>query len=98
MNLTFTTGLGTVTKNVAFELYPNPAADRASVDVNLDGKDDVTVEVFNKVGALVYSQSETGMSAGQHSFSINTGDFAKGIYMVSVKTSRGATQKKLVVE
>ena len=98
VNLTFTTGLGTVTKNVAFELYPNPAADRASVDVNLDGKDDVTVEVFNKVGALVYSQSETGMSAGQHSFSINTGDFAKGIYMVSVKTSRGATQKKLVVE
>ena len=98
VNFTFTTGLNTVSKKVAFEMYPNPASDRASVDVNLDKKDDVTVEVFNKVGALVYSHSEAGMSAGEHSFSINTSDFAKGIYMVSVKTSNGATQKKLVVE
>lgn len=98
VNFTFTTGMNTINKTVAFEMYPNPASDRANVDVNLDKKDDVTVEVFNKVGALVYSHSEVGMSAGEHSFSINTSDFAKGIYMVSVKTSNGATQKKLVVE
>ncbi|HRH64821.1 MAG TPA: T9SS type A sorting domain-containing protein [Bacteroidia bacterium] len=98
VNITFTTGLTTVTKTVAFEMYPNPASAQASVDINLDRKDDVTVEIFNKVGAFVYSRTENGMSAGEHSFTINTSDFAKGIYMVSVKTSIGATQKKLVVE
>ncbi|HNP99291.1 MAG TPA: T9SS type A sorting domain-containing protein, partial [Bacteroidia bacterium] len=98
VNVTFSTGITTVTKKVAFELYPNPASDRASVDVNLDKKDDVTIEVFNKVGALVYSSTEAGMSAGEHSITINTNDFAKGVYMVSVKTSMGASQKKLVVE
>lgn len=98
VNLTFPTSTGNITKPVAFSLYPNPAGETASIDVNLSSKSDVSVEVFDKMGKLVYSFLDAGLSAGEHTFDINTVNFAKGMYMVTVKTNEGSTMKKLIVE
>ncbi|REJ83050.1 MAG: T9SS C-terminal target domain-containing protein [Bacteroidetes bacterium] len=97
VNMTFTTGVQSIMKDIAFGMYPNPASSRTSIDVVLDKRDDVTVEVHNKVGALVYSYSEKGLSAGEYSYDIVTTDYAKGVYLVTVRTSEGASMKKLVV-
>lgn len=98
VNVSFNTGLSAVTKAISFDVYPNPASNRASVDFNLNSKDDVTVEVFSKVGTLVYSYTAAGLTAGEHSFSIPVDGFAKGLYMVNIRTSEGSSMKKLVVE
>ncbi|HRI40213.1 MAG TPA: T9SS type A sorting domain-containing protein [Bacteroidia bacterium] len=98
VNVSFNTAVGTVTKTISFEVYPNPASSVASVDFTLDSKDDVTVEVFSKVGTLVYSNTAASLNAGDHSFSIPVEGFAKGLYMVNIRTSAGSVMKKLVVE
>ena len=38
------------------------------------------------------------LNAGDHSFSIPVEGFAKGLYMVNIRTSAGSVMKKLVVE
>ncbi len=98
INMTLTTGLKTVTQSLAFDLYPNPATQRAQVDFNLEKAGDVTVQVVDKMGKLVYTYSEPSMNPGEHTFELNTSDFAKGIYMVNIKSAAGSSQKKLVVE
>lgn len=98
VNISFNTGLTTVTKALSFEVYPNPATSIASVEFTLENKDDVTVEVFSKVGTLVYSNSAPSLSAGEHSFSIPVDGLSKGLYMVNIRTGAGSVMKKLVVE
>lgn len=98
INMTLTTGLKTVTQSLAFDLYPNPATQRAQVDFNLEKAGDVTMQVVDKMGKLVYTYSEPSMNPGEHTFELNTSDFAKGIYMVNIKSAAGSSQKKLVVE
>lgn len=98
INMTLTTGLKTVTQSLAFDLYPNPATQRAQVDFNLEKAGDVTMQVIDKMGKLVYTYSEPSMNPGEHTFELNTSDFAKGIYMVNIKSAAGSSQKKLVVE
>ena len=98
INMTLTTGVKTITQAIAFDLFPNPATQRAQVDFSLDKSGDVTMEVIDKMGKLVYSYTESAMSPGMHSFEMNTTDFAKGIYTVNIKSDTGSSQKKLVVE
>ncbi|MBL0066797.1 MAG: T9SS type A sorting domain-containing protein [Bacteroidetes bacterium] len=98
INMTLTTGLKTVTQALAFDLYPNPATQRAQIDFNLEKAGDVTMQVVDKMGKLVYTYSEPSMNPGEHTFELNTSDFAKGIYMVNIKSATGSSQKKLVVE
>ncbi|HRH64819.1 MAG TPA: T9SS type A sorting domain-containing protein [Bacteroidia bacterium] len=98
INITLTTGLKSITQSLAFDLYPNPASRRAQVDFTVDKTGDVTMEVMDKMGKLVYSYTETGMMPGQHTLELNTADYARGIYMVNIKSSTGSSQKKLVVE
>ena len=99
VNLAFgTTGIGTVAVPVKFDVYPNPASDRASVDFSLDTKDNITLEVINNIGEVVYSRNEKGLGAGDYTFEIPTTGLSSGIYMVNVRTNEGTSLKKLVIK
>lgn len=93
------TGIGSIEANqIAFDVYPNPATTRASVDFTLSNSEEVTLEVYNKIGSLVYTRAEGNLLPGEYTFEIPTSDLAKGIYMVNIKTAQGSSMKKLVVE
>ncbi|MFM7218541.1 MAG: T9SS type A sorting domain-containing protein [Bacteroidota bacterium] len=99
INIQFaSTGIGSISKPVSFEVYPNPATDRSSVDFVLDTKEDIALDVINNLGATVYSRSEKGMGAGEYTFEIPTAGLSSGIYSVIVRTSQGASTRKLVVK
>lgn len=98
VNMNFNTGTGTITVPVSFSVYPNPASSLTNIDFSLTQKDNVTIEVFNKIGKQVFSATEADLAPGAHNYTINTEGYAKGIYMVSIKTSAGSSMKKLVVE
>jgi hypothetical protein len=99
VNLAFgTTGIGNVSMPVNFEVYPNPAADRASVDFSLDTKENISIEVMNNIGEIVYSRNEKGLGAGDYTFDIPTSELSSGIYMVNVRTNEGSSLKKLIVK
>ena len=75
-----------------FSVYPNPASDVLYVRNAVNAK---SVSVHNIVGAEVMNVSVDG----SETFSINTSELEKGIYVISVNTEAGsAGHTKFVVE
>lgn len=89
VNIEFVNGVGIEeVKNVTdFKVYPNPAVNVANVSFNLVDASDVTVEVFNSNGQSVYTAAQGKMNVGTQSVSINTTEFAAGVYMVNVRSN-----------
>ena len=86
-----TTDFGTVS------IYPNPASTLANIAMSLNSDENVTVNVYNALGALVYSENNGKLSVGEHLININTERFANGIYNVTISTGKGMITKKVVI-
>lgn len=67
----------------SLSVFPNPASTNATVSVNLEASSDVTVKVYNLVGAIVSNQVFAGTD-GENNFDINTTDLENGQYILSV--------------
>ncbi|MFM8432324.1 MAG: T9SS type A sorting domain-containing protein, partial [Bacteroidota bacterium] len=93
-----TTGIADISKQIQFEVYPNPASDRSAIDFVLDNKENVVLDVVNNLGASVYSRTEDNLGAGEYTFEIPTNGLSSGIYSVIVRTSQGASTRKLVIK
>ncbi|HNA57749.1 MAG TPA: T9SS type A sorting domain-containing protein [Chitinophagales bacterium] len=65
-------------------LYPNPANDNINVDINLTATADVDVTIVNMYGAVVGTATSGTLTAGAHSFTVNTADLANGMYFVQI--------------
>jgi len=96
INLSGTTGINTVQNLANFSVYPNPASTEANVTVSLVKSENVSVNVYNSIGALVFSENKA-MPAGDNSVTINTAAFAKGLYNVTISTNQESSTKKLIV-
>ncbi len=77
--------------NSQVTVFPNPATEKAIVQIN-DLKAE-QLEVFNALGQKV--QAETGSS---DYFELNTADWEKGIYLIKIQTDQGMANKRLVVQ
>ena len=86
-----TTDFGTVS------VYPNPASTLANIAMSLNSDENVTVNIYNALGAIVYSENNGKLSAGEHLININTEHFANGIYNVTINTGKGMITKKVVI-
>ncbi|MDG1429342.1 MAG: redoxin domain-containing protein [Crocinitomicaceae bacterium] len=64
-------------------LYPNPATTSANISVNLEETSEVTVNVYNMVGAVVLSETFNG-SNGANMFTLNTNSLDNGQYIVNI--------------
>jgi hypothetical protein len=76
------TGLNTFKANT-FEIYPNPATNKVTVNTNGTG----TLEIVNTLGQVVITQPAVGTNE------INISKLAKGVYTVRFN---GASQKLVV--
>ncbi len=75
--------------NLAITLYPNPVNE--VLNINLSKKENVTVIIHDITGKEIYSNDYNS----QH-ISINFKDYAKGVYLVTVKNKNGSVTKKIV--
>jgi len=83
-----TVGVGEQSGNTV--LYPNPVSDKLIIE-----SQDVIdfVEIYNLMGALVYSQNDYG-----DKLEINTADLPSGIYFVRLTTGDGTQVRRFVKE
>ena len=84
MNVSFNTAVGTVTKTISFEVYPNPASSVLFRSTSRSTANDVTVGILQ--GGHACLQQHCRQRAGDHSFSIPVEGFAKGLCMVNIRT------------
>ena len=78
-------------------LYPNPANENVNMAFNLVNSEEVTVNIYNALGALVMSENKGTMAAGTQMITINTENFANGVYMVELVTGNSKTVTRMSV-
>ncbi|MEO5570952.1 MAG: DNRLRE domain-containing protein [Bacteroidia bacterium] len=81
----------------AFEIFPNPVKDVLTVSYESDENTSASLKIFGIAGNEIYSRSME-LAAGDNDFQLKTNVWMKGIYFVTITTSKEVLTKKLIVE
>lgn len=82
-----------------FVLVPNPAQDNASVVINTNSAEKVTIVVTDMIGKVVFNQEISTNANQSNSFQLPSHLFnTKGIYMVTVSDNKTKGSQKLVIQ
>lgn len=78
-------------------VYPNPATNIITIAASLGKSQNVTLNMFDMNGKLVYTISQINADAN-YSKSISLDGLASGVYMVQLVTNNGSVQQRIVKE
>lgn len=76
-------------------LYPNPSTGIINVSVAEDNVDALTITVHNIIGEVVFTGK---IPSGTTTYTIDLGNEANGIYLVTVTSPVNSVSKKVIVE
>ena len=86
-----TTDAVSIGNNLAFEVYPNPAATQVTIRLNATNEEEANIEVKNVLGQAVFATRMQGMETR-----IDLSEFSNGVYFV-VMSAAGQTGIKEVI-
>lgn len=78
--------------------YPNPFSGITEVKVNLKKACELSLEVTNLAGQIVYARTLRSTKPGENIITIDAGNLASGIYFYTVKTIEASATRKMIVE
>ncbi len=78
-----------------FNVYPNPTNLISNVSFNLPEAALVTMEVYNTMGSLVYTNGSENMTSGKHNLSFNGSELSNGIYFINLTIGNELITKKV---
>jgi hypothetical protein len=96
-----TVGIGAVSENGNLSIsqnFPNPFSKSTSIDVTVKDVSDVTVEVYNMLGAKLISNNYEKMNSGTHTITIDGSKLSSGVYFYNVKAGNYTISKKMIIE
>ena len=79
-------------------VYPNPTNGIANLEINLDNKSDVTLQVINAMGQIVETIATNDLPAGMNKVTFNTNHLAKGMYFVNVTVGNSTSSSSFLVQ
>jgi hypothetical protein len=92
-----TTSISTVTApEFSMGVYPNPANDFATLQLDLVKASSLTVEIFNMTGQVVHSQNIKA-SAGMNVLNLPVSQLQSGVYMIRVNVAGSKLTQRLVI-
>ena len=78
-------------------IYPNPASDKLNIKFNTSTADNFDIVIYNVTGQVVYKETLNNF-LGSYYNELNINDFAQGVYLMQIKSSKGATTRKVVIQ
>lgn len=81
----------------ASDVFPNPSSTTANIILNLNQENQVKVQVYNSLGALVINNQEQKLSQGKNKIAIDCANLTSGLYFVSVTAGSSKVTKRLVI-
>lgn len=78
------------------QIFPNPSTGNVSIRFNNAGSSNVTIEVSNLLGQVVYTSTETTVT-GSNSFNLNLADLNDGQYIVKIGDGQSQTIAKVQI-
>jgi hypothetical protein len=83
------------------QVFPNPAAQQATVQVQVSGQSAALakphLDVLNSVGQRVYTAANPATTGGSLRFTVPTEGLAAGVYTVRLTTTTGVLTRKLIL-
>lgn len=99
INIQGTVGVDELNGEVsALNVYPNPANDNATVAFNLPSSTDITMVITDLSGRIVSSELYANREAGSNIITLATGEFAEGMYLITVKSIYGDSTTRLMIK
>lgn len=83
---------------INLSIYPNPANANANVSFVSEAGKNASIKMYNVTGALVSNVYSGITSTGKNNVSINTNDFAQGIYFVELQIGNKTAHSKLRIQ
>ena len=81
----------------ASDVFPNPSNSTAYIALNMNQENQVKVQVYNTLGALVINNQEQKLSQGKNKIAIDCANLTSGLYFVSVTAGSSKVTKRLVI-
>jgi hypothetical protein len=78
-------------------LFPNPAVSNFTVAFDLENKKDVTMEITNSLGQVLWKEDYGTLSAGSHTYKIDTEALISGIYQLRINCNSGTITRKISI-
>lgn len=92
-NVIANTSMNTVSQN-----YPNPFNGVTTVDVEVAESANLSMDVVNLVGQVVYRVDAGFVNAGSHTLQINGSSLETGVYFYNVRINDETITKKMVIK
>jgi predicted extracellular nuclease len=89
------TAINNINSVIKVAVYPNPSNGKFNVEINNEKAKDMSIEVFNVQGKVVYS---TSIYNNKYKGEINISDLAKGIYYLRINDGNNVNTKKLLIQ
>ncbi len=80
---------------VEVSLFPNPANNEVSLELNSKISDQATITIYNSLGSMVKYQS-TEITTGDQTISITIEDLNSGLFIIQLQTNNGTISNKLI--
>ena len=93
-------GAAAVTEFQLYQNYPNPFNPTTSIAFDLPDAANVTLKIFNPMGAEVTTLANREFGVGHHSVDFSGNNLTSGLYFYTIQTDNGfsATRKMLLVK
>jgi len=88
-----TSTLEQTVKNTLFKLYPNPASDEVSLNIDNTNNTNLTLNIYNVTGKLINSET-----LQQNQQQIDIGNLNNGIYLIEIKSKKWTEKQKLIIQ
>ena len=90
-------GITELNNNLIFYMFPNPATENVSLYFSSTKTENLTVEIFDVSGKKVFTKNVNSVAGIQQTETINTVNFGKGIYTISLKGNTTLKTEKLIL-
>ena len=84
-------GIGDENESLSFRVYPVPAVDRLTVEVDNPENAELLLEIYSNAGVLVHSEHTV------HGNTIDLSEFSKGMYILRIQGESVFQTRKIIV-
>ena len=81
----------------AVRFYPNPAVDRATMELTVGKAGKASVYIYDITGKVVYTENLGSLTEGVHTHTVDCQSLPHGMYLVNVVIGSQKATSKLVV-
>ncbi|MBQ9639238.1 MAG: T9SS type A sorting domain-containing protein [Bacteroidales bacterium] len=78
-------------------IYPNPASERATLDITVATPGNATMRIYDITGRVVRTEQLGRLAEGTHTYNIDVQNLNSGMYLVNIHVGKNTATSKLMV-